>query len=153
VTKKRATGVILIFIGICLILLSLPFTSEFDRKDHIIHNIIRNFMTGEIILRESVIELVPDREESLYREFQEYISKDSEIKNLSEVEAMKKFYEEHYKNKMYQNEFRLKMNKKKIITHRSKIAIPYKYISLSGVLLFFIGMWMVLMKSKKRGSE
>ena len=65
------------------------------------------------------------------------------------LESLPPKLQEHYKNKMYQNEFRLKMNKKKIITHRSKIAIPYKYISLSGVLLFFIGMWMVLMKSKK----
>jgi hypothetical protein len=151
-TKKSATGIVIMFIGACLALLSLPFTSNFDRKDNFVKNIMRNFLTGEIMLREAVIELVPDRDETLYREFQEYILKDSEINNLSEDEAMNKFYEERYRDKMYQNEFRLKMKKKKIITHSSKIAVPYKYISLSGVLLFFIGMWIVVRKVKMRAS-
>jgi hypothetical protein len=149
VTKRRAKGIILILTGACIILLSLPFTSNFDRRDSIVLNVIRNFVTGEIILRESVLELVPDRDEGLYREFQEYISQHAGMKEVSEDEALKEFYEARYRDKIFYNEFRLKMKKNKIVTHKTKIAIPYKYVSLPGFFLFLIGMWVVLRKSKK----
>jgi hypothetical protein len=128
VSRRKKTGIIVIVLGICLFTFSLPFTSVYDKKENILWNIIRSVITGEIILRESVIEYVPDRDEDLYKEFNEYKSQHPDFQNLSEDELIDKFYYENYRDKMYRMEFLLKLTKQKALTHQNKISIPYRYV-------------------------
>jgi len=86
-----------------------------------------------------VFEVVPDRDEKLYGEFSEYKMKHAEFKTLSEEEITEKFYQENYRNKMHGMEFRLKLQKEKIVTHQSKIVIPYRYVFISGIALILTG--------------
>lgn len=138
-SSRKKVGIILIAFGIGLIIFSLPFSSGYDSKDSFILNIIRGIFTGGIIVRESVVESVPDRDEKLYKEFNEFKLKHPEFTNLPEGEIMDKFYDENYRDKMYRMEFRLKLEKQKIVARKSKIAVPYKYIFASGIFLLFAG--------------
>lgn len=149
--KKKIWGFVLIFVGIGMPLLSLPFSSAYDSHDRLIWNMARSFITGEIILRESVIELVPDRDENLYKEFTDYKANHPEFQNLPENELIDNFYDEHYKDKMYKMEFLLKLTKQKVVTHKSKIAIPHKYVFICGVLLMLAGVIIIILSRKKTG--
>lgn len=138
-SKKKTFSIILIIFGIVIPLFTVPLSSEYYSKGNFFWNIIRNVVTGEIIIRDSVFEVVPDREENLYREFNEYKMKYPEYRNLSEDEIIEKFYQENYRNKMHGMEFRLKLQKQKVVTHKSKIAISYRYIFIFGVVLILTG--------------
>jgi hypothetical protein len=151
VNKKTIEGFALITVGICMPLLSMIFSSSYDSKDRFIWNIARSFITGEIVLRESVIEIVPDRDETLYREFTDYKANHPEFQNLTEDQLIDKFYKDHYKDKMYKMELTLKLTKQKVVTHKNKIAIPQKYIFVLGVLLTLTGIGIII--SQRRRSD
>ena len=137
--KRKALSIILIIAGIIIPLFTLPLSSEYYQKGSFFWNIIRNVVTGEIIVRDSEFEVVPDRDEKLYEEFNEYKMTHPEYKTLSEEEIIKKFYQENYRNKMRGMEFRLKLQKKKVVTHKSKIVIPYRYVFIFSVILIVTG--------------
>jgi hypothetical protein len=152
-STKKTLSVILIIAGIILPVCTLLLSSEYYTKDSFFWNIIRNVVTGEIIVRDSVFEVVPDRDEDLYREFNEYKTNNPEYENLPEVKLIEKFYQEHYRNKMHGVEFRLKLQKEKIVTHQSKIVIPYRYIFIFSVVLIFTGAGIIMLlkiKDKKK---
>ena len=151
--KKRIWGFMLIIVGIGMPLLSLPFSSAYDSEDRLIWNIARSFITGEIILRESLMELVPDRDENLYKEFTNYKADHPEFQNLPEDELIDNFYNAHYKDKMYKMELILKLTKQKVVTHKSKIAIPHKYVFICGVLLMLAGIGSIILSRRKSGKE
>jgi hypothetical protein len=137
--NKRKALIIIIIAGIIIPLFTLPLSSEYYPKGSFFWNIIRNVVTGEIIVRDSVFEVVPDRDEKLYGEFSEYKMKHPEYKTLSEEKIIEKFYQENYRNKMRGMEFRLKLQKKKVVTHKSKVVIPYRYVFIFGVVLILTG--------------
>jgi len=137
--KRKSLSIILIIAGIIFPLFTLPISSEYYQKGSFFWNIIRNVVTGEIIVRDSVFEVVPDRDEKLYGEFSEYKMTHPEYKTLSEEKLIEKFYEEIYRNKMRGMEFRLKLQKEKVVTHMSKIVIPYRYVFIFGVVLMLTG--------------
>ncbi len=138
-SKRKILSIILIIAGIILPVFTLHFSSGYYTRDSFFWNIIRNVVTGEIIVRDSIFEVVPDRDENLYGEFNEYKVKHPEYKTLSNEEIIEKFYNENYRDKMYGMEFRLKLQKQKVITHKSKVVIPYRYIFIIGVVLIFTG--------------
>jgi hypothetical protein len=148
--KRIKIGAVLIILGICILMVGLPFSSVYDKKENIMWNIMRSFVTGEIIFRESVLEYVSDRDEHLYKEFTEYKSKHPEFQNLSEDELIDKFYYEKYSDKMYRMEFLLKLTKQKAVTRQDKIAIPYRYISASGVSLMLFGTGIIILSAIRR---
>ena len=148
--KRIKTGTVLIILGICILMVGLPFSSVYDKKENIMWNIIRSFVTGEIILRKSVIEYVSDRDENLYRDFIEYKTKHPEFQNFSEEELINIFYYENYRDKMYRMEFLLKLTKQKAVTRQDKIAIPYRYISASGVSLMLFGTGIIILSAIRR---
>ena len=138
-SKRKIFSVVLILAGILLPLSILPLSSEYYTEDSFFWNIIRNIVTGEIILRDSVFEVVPDRDENLYREFSEYKMTHPEYKALPEEKFIEKFYQENYRNKMHGMEFKLKLQKQKVVTHKSKVIIPYRYVFIFGVVLILTG--------------
>ena len=156
--KRKTLSIILIIAGIIIPSFTLPLSSEYYPKGSVFWNIIRNVVTGEIIIRDSVFEVVPDRDEKLYREFSEYTITHPEYKTLSEEKIIEKFYQENYRNKMHGMEFRLKLQKQKVVTHKSKVVIPYRYIFIFGVVLIMTGTGVLTIskirsKRKKRKKE
>ena len=149
--KKRIWiwGFLLIILGICAPILSLPFSSAYDGRDRLIWNIARGFITGEFVLRESVIQLVPDRDENLYKEFTDYKAVHPELQNLPENELIDNFYNEHYKGKMYRMELILKLTKQKVVTHKSKIAIPCKYVFICAGFFIITGIGVIIFSGRK----
>ncbi len=148
--KRIKIGAVLIILGICILMVGLPFSSVYDKKENIMWNIMRSFVTGEIILRKSVIEYVSDRDEHLYKEFIEYKTKHPEFQNLSEEELINKFYYENYRDKMYRMEFLLKLTKQKAVMRQDKIAIPYRYVFASGVSLMLFGTGIIILSAMRR---
>ena len=148
--KRIKTVVVLIILGICILMAALPFSSVYDKKENIMWNVMRSFVTGEIILKKGVIEYIPDRDEHLYREFTEYKSKHPEFQSLSEDELIDKFYYEKYRDKMYRMEFLLKLTKQKAVTRQDKIAIPYRYVFASGVSLILFGTGIIILSAIRR---
>jgi hypothetical protein len=146
-------GVMLIIVGIGIPILSLPFSSTYDSEDRLIWNVARSFITGEIILRESLIELIPDRDVNLYKEFSDYKANHPEFQNLTENEVIDNFYNEHYKDKMYKMELVLKLTKQKVVTHKGKIAIPWKYIFICSVFLMLAGVGVIILSRKRSRKE
>ncbi|MDQ7786296.1 MAG: hypothetical protein RDU01_01690 [Thermodesulfovibrionales bacterium] len=149
-SKRMAAGLIIFFLGIGMLLIALPLATEFDRQDSLLGNLMRNFVMGEIIIREGVIEVVSDKNERISREYQEYLSLHPEIETLPESDAIDAFYEARYKKRMYRNEFRLKMEKKKVITKQENIAVPYRYIAIIGVVTFMGGVVFLILPKKKK---
>lgn len=152
-STKKTFSVILIIAGIIIPVFLLPISSEYYTKDSFFWNIIRNVVTGEIIVRDSVFEVVSDRDEDLYREFNEYRMNHPEYESLPEGKIIEKFYQEKYRHKMHGMEFRLKLQKEKIVTHQSKIVIPYRYIFVLSVVLIFTGTGIITLlkiKDKKK---
>jgi len=150
---KKILSVILIIAGIILPIFTLFISSEYYTKDSFFWNIIRNVVTGEIVLRDSVFEVVPDRDEDLYREFNEYKMNHPKYENLPKGKIIEKFYQEKYRDKMHGMEFRLKLQKEKIVTHQSKIVIPYRYIFVLSIVLIFAGTGIITLlkiKDKKK---
>jgi len=143
----------LIIVGIGIPILSLPFSSTYDSEDRLIWNVARSFITGEIILRESLIELIPDRDVNLYKEFSDYKANHPEFQNLTENEVIDNFYNEHYKDKMYKMELVLKLTKQKVVTHKGKIAIPWKYIFICSVFLMLAGVGVIILSRKRSRKE
>jgi hypothetical protein len=151
--KRKTLSIILIIAGIIIPLFTLPLSSEYYPKGSFFWNIIRNAVTGEIIVRDSVFEVVPDRDENLYREFNEYKMTHPEYKTLSEEEVIERFYQENYRNKMHGMEFRLKLQKQKVVTHENKIVISYRYIVIIGVVLILTGTGIIIIskiRSKRK---
>ncbi|MCJ7481358.1 MAG: hypothetical protein MUO31_00160 [Thermodesulfovibrionales bacterium] len=146
-------GVMLIIVGIGIPILSLPFSSAYDSEDRLIWNIARSFITGEIILRENLSELIPDRDENLYREFTGYKANHPEFQNLPDNELIDNFYKEHYKDKMYKMELILKLTKQKVVTHKAKIAIPYKYLFICSIFLMLAGIGVIILSRKRSRKE
>jgi hypothetical protein len=144
-TRKRTAGIILILLGMGLPLGVLPFTSAYDIKDTLFGNLLRNALSGEVIFRESVIEMVPDRDEKLFSDLQEYTRTQLGPEGTPGGEIVERFYEERYRGKMPKMEFRLKLEKKKVVTRKSRIDIPYKYIVIVSLLVFFIGAGLVVL--------
>jgi hypothetical protein len=138
-SKRKALSIVLIIAGIIIPLFTLTLSSEYYPKGSFFWNIIRNVVTGEIIARDSVFEVVPDRDEKLCREFSEYKMTHPEYKTLAEENIIEKFYQENYRNKMHGMEFRLKLQKQKVVTHKSKVVIPYRYVFIFGVVLILTG--------------
>jgi len=149
-SKKRAAGLILFFLGTGMLLMALPLSTEFDRQDSLSGNLIRNIVMGEIVIREGLVAVVPDRDEKIYQEFREYLSLHPEIAALPETDAIGTFYEARYRGRMYRNEFGMKLGKKKVITKRETIAVPYRYIAVIGVVICMGGVVLIILSKKKR---
>jgi hypothetical protein len=137
--KKKLLSIVLIIVGIILPLSTLPLSSEYYSEDSFFWNIVRNVVTGQVIIRKSIFEVAPDRDEDLYREFHAYNMKHPEYRKLPKEEIIEKFYQETYRDNMSGMQLRLKLQKQKVVTHQSKIVIPYRYIFVSSVILIFIG--------------
>jgi hypothetical protein len=140
--KKRRTkslGIMLILIGIGLPLVSVPLSSAYDGQDGFILRLVRIIWTGEITLREGIIKIVQDRDEQLYAELMEYRMQDKALASLPEDQIIGRFYEEKYRGLMPRVEFNLKLDKKKVIAIREKIAIPNLYIFIVGLLMIIAG--------------
>jgi hypothetical protein len=153
---KKTLSIILIIAGIIFPVFTLLLSSEYYTKDSFFGNIIRNVVTGEIIVRDSVFEVVPDRDENLYREFNEYKINHPEYENLSEEEIIESFYQGNYRDKMHGVEFRLRLQKEKIVTHQSKIVIPYRYIFVFSIVLICTGAGIITLlkiKDKKKNKK
>lgn len=148
--KRRAAGLILFILGTGMLLIALPFSTEFDRRDSLPGNLVRNFVMGKIVIRDGFVEVVPDRDGRICTEFREYLSLHPEIAALPESEAIDAFYESRYRGRMYRNEFALKMEKKKVITKRENIAVSYMYIAIIGVLTCMGGVVFIILPKKKR---
>jgi hypothetical protein len=75
-----------------------------------------------------------------------------EFQNLPENKLIDNFYNEHYKGKMHRMELILKLTKQKVVTHKSKIAIPCKYVFICGgfFILAGIGVFFSRRKSRKK---
>lgn len=146
-------GFLLIIVGIGMPILSLPLSSTYDNEDRLIWNIARSFIAGEIILRESIIELIPDKDENLYEEFTDYKAIHPGFQNLPENELIDNFYNEHYKDKMYKMELILKLTKQKVVTHKSKIAIPCKYVFICSVFLMLTGIGVIILSRRRSSRE
>ena len=142
--KRKPTGIILIVSGISLASVILMFSSEYNKQDNILWNLIRNILGGEVVLRERVFTVVPDRDERVYAEFQAYRSEHPELGGLSEDEVIERFYTDHYRDKMPRMEFQLKLNKKKIDIEHEQIALPYKYVFIACIVFIFAGLIMVI---------
>ena len=137
--NKQLLSIVLILAGIILPLSTLPLSSEYYTEDSFFWNIVRNVVTGQIIIRESVFEVAPDRDEDLYKQFHDYRTKHPEYRTLPEEEIIEKFYQEMYRDTMSGMEFRLKIEKQKIIIQKDKVAIPYRYVLIFGVVLIVTG--------------
>jgi hypothetical protein len=137
--KKKTLSIIFIIAGIILPIFILPLSSEYYPKGNFFWNIIRNAVTGEIVIRDSIFEVVPDRDDKLYKEFNEYRQGHPESTTLSEEEIIERFYQDRYMDKMHGMELRLKLQKQQVVTHRSKVIIPYRYVIISGVVLILTG--------------
>ena len=151
--KRKTLCIILIITGIIIPLFIVPLSSEYYPRGSFFWNIIRNVVTGEIILRDSVFEVVPDRDEQLYEEFSEYKMTHQEYKTLSEENLIEKFYQENYRDTMPGMEFRLKLQKQRVVTHKSKVSIPYRYVFIFGVILILTGIGILTIskiRSKKK---
>lgn len=146
--KRRAAGLIIFFIGIGMLLAALPLSTEFDRRDSLSGNLIRIFVMGEIVIREGVVEVIPDRDEKIYREFREYLSLHPEIEVLPESDAIDAFYEARYKERMYRNEFGLKLGKNKVVMKKDPITVPYRYGAIMSVLMIAAGVTLLMMRRK-----
>jgi len=136
---------ILIMTGICLALVALMFSSEYNRQDNLIWNFVRSVLSGEVVFRESAFTVVPDRDEKIYREFQDYRSEHPEDRPLSEDEGIERFYANRYKDSMHRMEFQLKLKKKKIQVEKEQIALPYKYLFIASVVFIFTGFILIIM--------
>lgn len=147
--RGRAAGLILFFLGPVMLLMALPFSTEFDRQDSLAGNLVRNFIMGEIVIREGVVEVVPDRDGRISGEFREYLSQHPEIAALPESDAVDAFYGARYRERMYRSEFEIKMGKKKVITKRETIAVPYRYIAIIGLVTFMGGAVFITLPKKK----
>lgn len=145
IMNRKTTGLILIMAGICLALVALMFSSEYNRKDNLIWNLIRSIISGEVVFRERAFTVVQDRDEKVYGEFQDYRSEHPEYNSLPEDEIIERFYADHYRDKMHRMEFQLKLNKKKIQVEQEQIALPYKYVFISSVLFICIGFVLLIM--------
>ena len=132
-------GILLISAGFCLPLFSVPLSSAYDGRDSFLWRIIRVIWTGEIILREAVIKIVPDRDEELHREFMEYRARHSELQSMPEDQLIDAFYNEKYRDAMTRVAFGLKLEKKQVVTIRRKIALPNLYVFAAGVLMIIAG--------------
>ena len=152
-TGKRTAGIVLVLLGMGLPLGVLPFTSAYDVKDSLFENVLRNALSGEVIFRESVIEVVPDRDEQLFGELQEYTRKHPGPEETPAGEIVERFYEERYRGKMPKMEFMLKLEKKKVVTMQSRIDIPYKYIVFFSFLVFSAGTVLIVLSIIGTGKE
>jgi len=143
--NRKSTGIILTLAGIGLALGTLMFSSEYSRQDNLILNLARSILGGEIVLREGEFTVVPDRDEKLYTEFQDYMSAHPEYNSLSENEAVDRFYVDRYRDTMHRMEFMLKLKKKQIQVEQPQMALPYKYVFILSVLLLSAGIILITM--------
>jgi hypothetical protein len=144
-------GVFLFALGISMLVAILPFSSTYAREDGLLWNLARGFLMGEIIFREGLIEVVPDRDENRYKEFVQFKADHPELKNLSENELIDHFYDVNYKDTMYKMELVLQLTKKKVVTHKTKIAVPYKYIALFSLFSMLAGLGVIFFSRKRSG--
>lgn len=150
--NKKRLGMILILTGICLTAFSLPFASEYAGDGNIFWKLIQNIISGEIVFRERSFNLIPDRDQKMYKELQEYSSIDPEFNNLSEDEMIERFYDDRYRDTMRKIEFQLKLKKKKVQVVREKIALPYRYVFLVSVLFVCTGVILVIIHIRHKKS-
>lgn len=140
----------LIIAGILLPSASVPLSSAYGVQDNIILMLVRVVWIGEVILRESVFEVVPDRDEQLFKEFSEYRMEHRELESLPEHQAMERFYEDQYRDKMPHILFNLKLGKKKVVTIQRKIAVPNLYIFACGVMMIIAGAGIRILARRKQ---
>ena len=148
--KRKPTGIILIVSGISLASVILMFSSEYTKQDNLLWNLIRSILGGEVVLRERVFTVIPDRDERVYAEFQAYRSEHREFGSLSEDEVIERFYVDHYKERMPRMEFQLKLKKKKIDIEQEQIALPYKYVFIVCVVFILAGLIMIITQRARK---
>ncbi len=137
--KLGKIGILFILLGLCIPICSLPFSSAFKGEDSFIWRIIRAVWTGEIILRDGVIGVIPDRDEQLYGEYMEFRSGQPDAESVSEDVIVERFYNTKYKDLMPRVAFNLKLQKKQVVTVRKKISLPNLYVFIAGFLLVISG--------------
>jgi hypothetical protein len=147
---KTITGTILIIAGIFIPIASIPLSSAYDGQGGFIIQLVRVIWTGEIILRERKIEVVPDRDEQLYREFIAYRMKHDELASLPEDKVIERFYDERYEDRMPRVLFDLKIGKKKVVTIQKKIAVTNLHVFISGILMIITGLGTRMYVKRKR---
>jgi hypothetical protein len=147
--QKNTLGIILILIGIFSPLASMPLSSAYDGQDNFILRIVRVFWTGEIVLREAVIEVVADRDEQLFKALMEYRMEHPELESLPEDQIIDRFYNARYKDLLPRVAFNLKLEKKQVMTIQKKIAVPNLFVFVSGILMIITGVGIRIFAKRK----
>jgi hypothetical protein len=147
--QKNTLGIILILIGIFSPLASVPLSSAYDGQDNFILRIVRILWTGEIVLREAMIEVVPDRDKQLFKALMEYRMEHWELESLPEDQIIDTFYNARYKDLMPRVAFNLKLEKKQVVTIQKKIAIPNLSVFVSGILMIITGVGIRIFAKRK----
>jgi hypothetical protein len=147
--QKNTLGIILILIGIFSPLASVPLSSAYDGQDNFILRIVRVLWTGEIVLREAMIEVVPDRDEQLFKALMEYRMEHRELESLPEDQIIDTFYNARYKDLMPRVEFNLKLEKKQVVTIKKKMAVPNLYIFVYGLFMIIVGAGINILVKRK----
>jgi hypothetical protein len=147
--QKNTLGIILILIGIFSPLASVPLSSAYDGQDNFILRIVRILWTGEIVLREAMIEVVPDRDKQLFKALMEYRMEHRELESLPEDQIIDTFYNARYKDLMPRVAFNLKLEKKQVVTIQKKIAVPNLSVFVSGILMIITGMGIRIFAKRK----
>jgi hypothetical protein len=147
--QKNTLGIILILIGIFSPLASVPLSSAYDGQDNFILRIVRVLWTGEIVLREAMIEVVPDRDEQLFKALMEYRMVHRELESLPEDQIIDRFYNAGYKDLMPRVAFNLKLEKKQVVMIKKKIAVTNLSVFVSGILMIITGVGIRIFARRK----
>lgn len=142
-------GLLLIIAGILLPLASILLSPAFDGHDSILMRIARGVWTGEVVLREGKNVVLPDRDETLYREFLSFREERAKTSASSDEEMIEQFYLERYRDEMPRVLFRLKLEKHRVETLQSKIAIPNRILFFGGIVLIVTGESLRIMAKRK----
>lgn len=146
---KNTIGTILIIAGIVILPAGVLLSSAYDGDDSLHLKIIRALWTGEIVLRERVIKVIPDTEGELSREFMEFKKGHGDGESLDEGELIERFYAERYRDRMPRVAFNLKLEKKQVVTIRQKIAVSNRHVVIACLLLITAGV-MLRLSARKR---
>jgi hypothetical protein len=147
--QKNTLGIILILTGIFSPLASMPLSSAYDGQDNFILRIVRVLWTGEIVLREAVIEVVADRDEQLFKALMEYRMEHPELESLAEDKIIDRFYNARYKDLMPRVAFNLKLEKKQVMTIQKKVAVTNLFVFVSSILMIITGVGIRIFAKRK----
>jgi hypothetical protein len=152
---KNTSGTILILAGMLVLVVSILLSSAYGGDDGFILKIVRAVWTGEIVFREGKTQVLPDRDEALYREFMEFKKTYRDAALLSDEEMIGKFYEAKYKGVIPRGLFNLKLEKKQVVTVQRKIALPNRFVFAACLFMMTAGfvLRVIAMRRKRRATN